>query len=385
MNAQRGNNNNNNRGRRRGLFSAAAIIGTAGCLFVMMILLLSSNNSTTFPYYYWRVPEMNEVLLLLPTMATESDTTTTTQRRASTSTITTTTHNDTTTAAAAAATAEVVDDMTTTTMMMTYYAHPDVHTRIQYFRDVAVSLHPTTDKVGGGANSAHNYHNMYGTYLLPYYAAAAAAAAANNNNKNKKNPTTNNNNMKMLEIGLGCNMDYGPGASVSLWKKLFPLAELWEAEYVADCVTRAKERHQLDGIHVLVGDQANKDTLDEWIQTSGGNYDIVIDDGGHHNCQISNSFDKLWPQVKPGGLYFIEDMHVGKAHYYISKDCDHVIMSERLKDWIEQLIYQPLLFVAKYKHPLPADVLFVQCQAEACVVGKKKGIVNEPIVQQQKE
>ena len=34
---------------------------------------------------------------------------------------------------------------------------------------------------------------------------------------------------EMLEIGLGCDMDYGPGASVSLWKDLFPAAELWEA------------------------------------------------------------------------------------------------------------------------------------------------------------
>ena len=52
---------------------------------------------------------------------------------------------------------------------------------------------------------------MYGKFLLPYY---------------QRKP-----NMKMLEIGLGCNMNYGPGASLALHKKLFPKAELWEAEY----------------------------------------------------------------------------------------------------------------------------------------------------------
>ena len=61
---------------------------------------------------------------------------------------------------------------------------------------------PITDKV-----TVHTYQQMYGKFLLsPYY---------------HQFPT-----MKMLEIGLGCDMKYGPGASVALYKKLFPKAEL---------------------------------------------------------------------------------------------------------------------------------------------------------------
>ena len=44
--------------------------------------------------------------------------------------------------------------------------------------------------------------------------------------------------MKMLEIGLGCDMGYGPGASVAVFKKLFPTAELWEAEFSALAVLK---------------------------------------------------------------------------------------------------------------------------------------------------
>jgi hypothetical protein len=223
-------------------------------------------------------------------------------------------------------------------------AHPDKETRIQHFRDLAYSLDPVTDKT-----KVHKYHTMYGIFLLPYAA-----------NKPK---------MKMLEIGLGCNMAYGPGASVALWKILFPQADLWEAEYVAKCVEVAKDKGQLDGIKTLVGDQADMPTLDRWIEESGGKFDIIIDDGGHHNCQISNSFDKLWPEVTPGGIYFIEDLHVGRWEKY---KCSDTLMSERLKDWTEQLIYSTVPQSAHFKHKIPLGVDFVYCQEEACVVGKKK-------------
>ena len=104
----------------------------------------------------------------------------------------------------------------------------------------------------------------------------------------------------MLEIGLGCNMGYGHGASTTLWRSLFPSATLWEAEYVARCVEKARAAGQLDGINVLVGDQEDDPTLARWVRESGGNFDAVIDDGGHHNCQIGHSFDALWPTIIPG-------------------------------------------------------------------------------------
>ena len=85
--------------------------------------------------------------------------------------------------------------------------------------------------------------------------------------------------MKMFEIGLGCDMGYGPGASVALHKALFPQAELWEAEYDGKCVEKAKERQMLEGIQVVVGDQGNDTTLDSWINETGGEFDVVIDDG----------------------------------------------------------------------------------------------------------
>lgn len=236
------------------------------------------------------------------------------------------------------------------------FAHPDAQERISHFKETAKSFDPMSDKIGN--TSEHRYHNMYGQFLLPFAA--------------------NKPHFKFLEIGLGCNMNYGPGASVVLWKTFFPQAELWEAEYVKECVDKAVKNKQVEGINLLVGDQADYNVLDSWIEKSGGEFDIIIDDGGHHNCQISNSFDKLWPQLNPGGYYFIEDLHVGLASSYISKDCGNVVMSEKLKQWQQQLIYRTNTFGQKWDHRLPKDMMFVHCQAEACVLGKRKNEVNDP-------
>jgi len=208
------------------------------------------------------------------------------------------------------------------------------------FLDTARSFDAVTDKV-----RQHSYQEMYGQFLLPYA---------------YKFPK-----MKILEIGLGCMIEYGPGASVALYKKLFPQAELWEAEYNAKCVEEHRDK-SLKDVNVLVGDQGDPAVLDEWIKTSGGDFDIIIDDGGHSNCQIWTSFEKLWPTVKPGGLYFIEDMHAGrKEKYKKSTDyCDgtKVEVILELEKIIEVLIYK--------KNSKNNDVKFVACQRQACVIKK---------------
>ena len=174
--------------------------------------------------------------------------------------------------------------------------------------------------------------------------------------------------MKILEIGLGCDMGYGPGASVNIWKILFPQAETWEAEFNARCVKKSTENGQLKGINTVTGDQGNTKVLDEWIEKSGGNFDVIIDYGGHKNCQIWTSFLKLWPHVNSGGLYFIEDMQVAKQKNYLNfqnEECSNTtIVPDKLKAVLDDLMY-------KKPNDARNEVLFMFCQSEACVLGKK--------------
>lgn len=235
--------------------------------------------------------------------------------------------------------------------------NPNAQERISFFKETAKSFNPFTDKIGNSQDRGHRYHNMYGNFLLPLAASK---------------PT-----FKFLEIGMGCGMKYGPGASVKLWKKLFPEADIWEAEHNEKCVGRAKQNNQLEGINTLVGDQGDFQVLDKWIEQSGGKFDVIIDDGGHTNCQISHSFEKLWPELNPGGYYFIEDLQVGHKKLY--QDCDGLVMGDLLKDWQQQLIFEEKRMqpAGLWKYPLPKDLIFVHCQPEACVLGKYHSEIND--------
>jgi hypothetical protein len=213
------------------------------------------------------------------------------------------------------------------------------------FYNTAKAFTPVSDKV-----TTHMYQIMYGRFLMPYY---------------YQNPT-----MKMLEIGLGCDMNYNPGASVAIWKKLFPKADLWEAEFNAECVAN-HTGGMLKDINILIGDQGNETVLDSWIEISEGDFDVVIDDGGHQQCQIWHSFQKLWPTVKPGGLYFIEDLHVGKLkcfRKYTTDTCDEdFLVLDKLKEYLDTLINEEE--IRKFQE---SDIEYIFCQYEACVVGKKR-------------
>ena len=120
---------------------------------------------------------------------------------------------------------------------------------------------------------------------------------------------------KILEIGLGCNMEYGPGASATIWPRLFPKAKVYFMEYDGSCVE--KHRTQIDSLNItiFVGDQADTKFLQE-VATEHGPFDVIIDDGGHSDRQMLNSLRVLGGNaLSPGGIYFIEDMACNFENY----------------------------------------------------------------------
>jgi hypothetical protein len=232
-----------------------------------------------------------------------------------------------------------------------------IYSDAELFRQIVIAVsepHHYTDKV-----TSHRYSTMYGQFLIPYV----------------RRKHMRQEHVKFLEIGLGCDMTYGPGASVVVWKAIFnrPTDEIWEAEYDAECVEKSLKNGQLNGIHPLVGDQANNDTLNDWITKSGGKFDLVIDDGGHAQHQIYNSFVALWPHVVPGGIYFIEDLQVARSSYYADTTAGrNIIMVDHLYSWIEQLVVEK----RSRRHDLtrskrmPSGIAAIYCQYEACVIVK---------------
>lgn len=207
---------------------------------------------------------------------------------------------------------------------------------------------------GSDKVTTHNYEVMYSMFLAPHRQSK----------------------VKLFEIGLGCDMEYGPGASVKLWHDYLPNVELWEAEYDEACVRNSTERGLLKNVNTVTGDQGDPMTLRKWIMQTGGDFDFIIDDGGHKNSQIFKSFIALWPSLKRGGLYFIEDLQVGRRPFYEDTHEEH-IMADVIQEWIQQLLLSRAPIIddktenASKRHPIPPDVSFIFCQLESCVVGKR--------------
>ncbi len=61
-------------------------------------------------------------------------------------------------------------------------------------------------------------------------------------------------------------------------------------------------------IHTHVVDQTDRAGLTT-LATREGPFDVIVDDGGHMMGQQQISLGTLFPYLKPGGIYFIEDLH----------------------------------------------------------------------------
>lgn len=103
--------------------------------------------------------------------------------------------------------------------------------------------------------------------------------------------------VRVLEIGVG------HGGGLQIWKKYFGL----RAEIIGlDNDTRCKA-YEEEQITIHIADQALP--LPEL-----GILDIVIDDGSHRPEEQAITFTRLWPTLKAGGVYLIEDCHQHYPH-----------------------------------------------------------------------
>jgi hypothetical protein len=107
-----------------------------------------------------------------------------------------------------------------------------------------------------------------------------------------------NTSVKMLEIGIF------EGGSLDLWRRYFGMdATICGIDINPECASRVTLPNQ-----VRIGSQADPQFLRAVIDEVGAP-DIVLDDGSHiaHHQRIS--FDTLFPLLRVGGLYVIEDLH----------------------------------------------------------------------------
>lgn len=85
-----------------------------------------------------------------------------------------------------------------------------------------------------------------------------------------------------------------------MWKKYFQIGNIFSID-IYD-----KSALQEDRIKIFQGSQVDKDFLDK-VCSEIGDIDLIIDDGSHINEHVIESFKILFPKLKDGGIYVIED------------------------------------------------------------------------------
>lgn len=101
--------------------------------------------------------------------------------------------------------------------------------------------------------------------------------------------------ISLLEIG------WFDGASMRTWREY-----LHEDSTIVGVDIEDKE--MIPGVHFRQADSTT--TRIAAVAEEFGPFDFIIDDGSHLSPDVINSFIRLWSQVKPGGYYIVEDLHV---------------------------------------------------------------------------
>lgn len=116
--------------------------------------------------------------------------------------------------------------------------------------------------------------------------------------------------INFLEIGLcagGPEVDgpvsRSPAAlpSVSMWREYFPQAMIYGLD-ISDF-----SDFQTNWFNFFKADCGNRDELKR-VADSGIEFDIIIDDGSHASYHQQTTLEVLFPALKSGGLYAIEDL-----------------------------------------------------------------------------
>jgi hypothetical protein len=106
----------------------------------------------------------------------------------------------------------------------------------------------------------------------------------------------------VLEIGIGDGVDpQGGGSSLRMWRSYFPHATIYGIDLYEKWLDNEAR------ITALKADQSDPEALGRAVNGCPP-FDLVVDDGSHVGLDVITTFEVLFPRVRPGGYYGIEDL-----------------------------------------------------------------------------
>lgn len=200
-------------------------------------------------------------------------------------------------------------------------------------------------------NRIHFYTKHYQKHFMPY--------------KYKK--------INLLEIGVGgYDNPLSGGESLRMWKTFFPFANIFSLDIYDKSFLQEKR------IKIYKGSQNDINFL-QTICDDAGLFDLIIDDGSHINEHVIKTFEFLFPKLKNGGIYVIEDTQTsywegfggtskdfnkeGTIYWYFKSMIDSLNHEEFMIDDYQETFYDRHIISMHFYH----NMIFIY-----------KGINDEP-------
>lgn len=168
--------------------------------------------------------------------------------------------------------------------------------------------------------------------------------------------------IRLLEIGVG------DGKSIRVWLDYFTHQNTRIVGVDKDAVDHSRDRYEF-----VVANQTNVAALQPLMAWA---YDVIIDDGSHTPDGTVTSFEALWPFVKRGGYYIIEDLRCSyMPGYQVDGWGTQMSFVKRLLDDINaQTDYKPSPD-SVFHYPQGTDggrgIEWMKFSEELCILKKK--------------
>jgi len=181
--------------------------------------------------------------------------------------------------------------------------------------------------------------------------------------------------IKILEIGIK------EGGSIKMWSDYFEHGEIYGFDLgwprVGSNDYFKKIENDFPRVKTFIGDQRKRDSLLAFIKEYGGEFDIIIDDGGHSMPQQQISFGYLFPYVKTGGIYVIEDLVTSdskKPNHGVLPDKSNTTM-KMLNDYMVTKKFNSIYIYEEEKEYVNEHVLSIEVVkstgSKLCAIKKK--------------
>jgi hypothetical protein len=115
---------------------------------------------------------------------------------------------------------------------------------------------------------------------------------------------------KREDIGLILEIGVCGGKSLKTWYDYFPNANIIGLD-IDD-----KSIYNNERVFTFILDQSNEDQLKHFVNEcieKKYKFDMILDDGSHHMFDQQITFGYLFPILKSGGIYILEDLHTSLA------------------------------------------------------------------------